>query len=572
MTRFCAGIGAWVVASILGCAAPACAADGIDWSSFANRIIGTVAKTRDLQTPAAALTFAQDRAGFLWAGGESGLFRWDGYQFRFYTATGSPHDGLRNHYIWALHKDRGGRLWVGTESGGLARYDETTDRFQPVPLADQGGEAVCVWSLDDDGAGGLWVGTDRGVAHLNADGQIVPPATASGSTVSRVFAASNRKVEALLRSRQGALWIGGADGLARLGPDGIATPISLPSGEGPKPQVSHLMLDSAGRIWAGTRHHGAYVVDPVSLRTVAVAAPAGGDGKLEIMAMEEIQPGLVWLATFGKGIIEVEAARMRARSIVHDPRVPGTLDSDLIYGLFRDHSGITWIGTAAALDQFVPPSAGLQTIFGGEGSADGLPTDITAIIARPDGSVWLASQNNGIVILGADGKPQRRIAMSRVSCLAAEADGPVYIGTRSGLFVASPSGDQIRKIEIASSRLDAGISSLAEVDNAVWVGGVAGDGLWELHPATNGSFTVARHFGTPALPNATIHEVRLTQGGLLAIGTADGIGLLNRGTGAVESIVHDPANPHSIMSGQIVSSLTDLHGRLWVGGDSNARP
>ena len=569
MTRFRAAIGVWVVAAILGCAAPACAADGIDWSSFANRIISTIAKTRELQTPAAALTFAQDRAGFLWAGGESGLLRWDGYQFRFYTATGSPQDGLRNHYIWALHADRSGRLWVGTESGGLARYNESTDRFEPVPLTDQGGEAVCVWSLDDDGAGGLWVGTNRGVAHLNADGQIVRPAATSGINVSRVFAMPNRKVEALLRSRQGTLWIGSADGLAKLGPDGVATPVSLPAAEGPKPQISHLMLDSAGRIWVGTHHHGAYVVDPVSLRAVAVATPAGLVGKLEIMAVEEIEPGLVWLATFGKGIIEVDAARMTARSLVRDPRVPGTLDSDLIYGLFRDHSGITWIGTASALDQFVPPSAGFQTIFGGEASAGGLPTDITAVIARPDGSVWLASQNNGIVILGADGKPTHTIAMSRVSCLAAEADGPVYIGTRSGLFVASPSGDQIRKVEIASSRLDAGISSLAEVDGAVWVGGVAGDGLWELHPAINGSFTVSRHFDTPTLPNATIHELRLTQGGLLAIGTADGAALLDRGTGAVESVVHDPANPHSIMSGQIVSSLTDLHGRLWVGGDSS---
>ena len=159
-------------------------------------------------------------------------------------------------------------------------------------------------------------------------------------------------------------------------------------------------------------------------------------------------------------------------------------------------------------------------MFGGEASAGGLPKDITAVIARPDGSVWLASQNNGIVILGADGKPQRTIAMTRVSCLAAEADRPVYIGTRSGLFVASPSGDQIRRVEIASSRLDAGISSLAKVDNAVWVGGVAGNGLWELHPATNGSVTVARHFDTPTLPNATIHEVRPTHDGLLAIGTA----------------------------------------------------
>ena len=569
MIGFRARIGVWLFASLLGCGGPACAGDGIDWPSRANRIVSTVAKTRDLQTPAAALTFAQDRAGFLWAGGESGLFRWDGYQFRFYTAAGSPHDGLLNHYVFALHTDRAGRLWVGTESGGLARYDEATDRFQPVALADSGGEAVCVWSLDDDGAGGLWVGTNRGVAHLDSGGLIVPLAGASGSTAQHSFALPNRKVEAVLR-HEGTLWIGGSDGLAKIGPDGRAIPVTLPVADGLPPQVSHLMLDSAGRIWVGTRHHGAYVVDPISLRAVAVALPATlavPDGKLEIMAIEEVEPGTIWLATFGKGIIEVDAARLAVRSIVRDPRVPGTLDSDLIYGLFKDRSGITWISTAAALDQFVPPPGGLLTLFGNPAGHYGLPQDITAIIARPDGSVWLASQNNGIVILGADGKVLRTIAIARVSCLAAEAEGPVYIGTRSGLFVADPTGERVEKIEIAQRRPNAGISSLAVIDGVVWVGGFDDDGLWELHPTANGLWTMARHFATPALPSATIHEVKLTQHGLLVVGTADGIGLLDRATGDVEPIVHDPADPGSIMSGQIVSSLTDQHGRLWVGSD-----
>ncbi len=564
MPGFRLPIRAWVLAPILGFALPALATPGIDWPSLANTVVRTVAPTRDMQTPTAALAFAEDRTGFLWGGGESGLFRWDGYQFRFYTASGTPQDGLRNHYVWALHRDRGGRLWVGTAAGGLARYDDTTDRFQPVKLADRRGEANCVWAIDDDGAGGLWVGTNRGVAHLGADGRIVPPRPAAGAAVSDVFLLPERKVEALVRDRAGDLWIGGADGLARIAPDGRLTPISV----GGMPQVSRLLQDSAGRLWAGTRHRGAFVIDPVTLRAQAVPIPAGlvvQEGGLEIMAMEEVEPGRIWLGTFGQGVIDVNAAGMSSRSVRRDPLVPGTLDSNLIYGLHRDRSGLTWISTTAALDQFVPPSGGLYTLFGNPARPDGLPADITAVVARPDGSVWLASENDGVLILGADGKQRRRLAVPRVFCMAAEADGPVYIGTRSGLYMANSAGDNLRKIHIASRRDNAGVLALAAIDGVVWAGGSDDDGLWELDPDADGSFAAARHFAAGVLPNASIHALQAVPGGKLAVGTEDGMVLLDRVSGAIETVVHDPSNPRSLMAGQIDSFLTDGRGRLWIG-------
>jgi diguanylate cyclase (GGDEF)-like protein len=562
----------WVISFCLGLAAPCGAAWAIDWSALSNTVFRHVARLRDLQTHTAPLAFAEDRLGFLWAGGEDGLFRYDGYQFRYYTASGTPNDGLRNHYIWALHIDRAGTLWAGTDSGGLARYDEATDRFIPVVLADARGEATTVWSLDDDGAGGLWAGTNRGVAHLDARGHIVPPAASAGASVpaSPVFAMPDHKVEAVAWSRQGMLWIGGAGGLARMGPDGHATPVALPTANGSVPQVSRLFQDRNGRLWVGTRHRGAYVVDPATLRARPVPIPAGlvpQDGDLEIMAEAEIAPGRMWLATFGQGIIEVDARSMASRSIAHDPLVADSLSSSVVYALHRDRSGVIWVSNVQALEQFIPPAGGIYTLFGSPGRQGGIPTDVTGVLARPDGSVWLGSQTDGILILGADGKPLRTLPVARVFCLAEEANGPVYIGTRSGVFEAGPTGDHVRKLDIPGRRSDAGVFSLLVTDGVVWLGGVEADGLWELHPTGNGTLTVAHHFDTPPLPNATVSFLGLAQGGLLAVGTARGAALLNRTTGAMETIVPDPHAPQSLAGGQISSGLTDRHGRLWLGSD-----
>jgi len=574
---------AWVSAICLGCwapqacAAPVAATGGIDFASLADTVIRTIVKKHAMPVPVSPFAFAQDGDGFLWAGGQNALLRWDGYQFRAYTTGGSRDDGLRNHYIQALHADSASTLWVGTEEGGLARYDAATDRFQPLVLADARGEARRVWSLDDDGTGGLWIGTNRGVAHLDRQRRIAPPpAPAGAQNWSAVFAVPDRKVEAVARGQRGTLWIGGSDGLAILGPDGSLTTVELPSPDGGRPEISQLMRDSQGRIWAGTRHRGAYVVDPASLQAKAVPPPPGlavPEGGLEIASMTEVQPGRIWLGSIGYGIFDVDAATLSVRAIARNPLVPGTLDSNTVFALYTDHSGVTWIGTSVALDQFVPPAGSIFTLFGNPARPGLIPLEVTAVLARPDGSVWLGSAAEGVLILNPEGrpggKPGRTLPLPRVLCLAADGDGPIYIGTRSGLFVADRSGDRIRRVEMASRRPNASVSALLADGGALWIGSGDDDGLWELRPTAEGPFTVLRHVASPPLPTASVEALALAPDGRLAVGTAHGLGLLNRATGAVEVIDLDQDGPRGTATGQIVSFLTDRHRRLWIGTDDS---
>src|SRR5271163_3516689 len=67
----------------------------------------------------------QDRSGFLWAGTQNGLYRYDGNRFaRFGKAEGLP--GAR---IESLYESADGTLWVGTRTG-LAR--RIGNRFETV--------------------------------------------------------------------------------------------------------------------------------------------------------------------------------------------------------------------------------------------------------------------------------------------------------------------------------------------------------------------------------------------------------------------------------------------------------
>jgi diguanylate cyclase (GGDEF)-like protein len=559
----------------------ASAAGDARWPSMADPVVRPVVQSDDQATLVLPLVMSQGGAGFLWAGGQAGLLRWDGYRFAVYADGRNPPDGLRNHYVQALYPAGDGGVWVGTSSE-LARYDPQHDRFTTIPLGGSG--ALSVSGLDGDGAGGLYAATSAGLFRLDANRHVIAHLRHDAHTPGSL---PDDQIEAILRDRQGALWVGGRHGLAHSLDGGTFTDVKLPAPGDAVPEVSRLLQDSAGRIWIGTREHGAYVIGPDGAAT-PIALPDSDGTDLtgtEIMAIAEVggtgvggagvggagvggaevTGGKIWLGTFGHGIIEVDAATMQARRIRHDPLVPGSLDSDSVYAIFRDRSGLIWIGTTLGVSQYNPGDGGIWTLFGEPNRHAGVVGhDITAVLVRPDGTVWLGSQADGIQIIGPSGHTRATLDVRRVFCLAAEGSGPVFIGTRSGLYRADPDGGHLTRMEIPGRRAIAGVFALHAEAGTLWLGG-GDDGLWALRPGADGRLTVLRHDDVPRLTDSMVHRIVRGPGNLLAIGTENGFNILDTGTGAIERVQNDPADPRSVGPGGVVSFLFDRQGRLWVG-------
>jgi ligand-binding sensor domain-containing protein len=149
--------------------------------------------------PVQVNTLFQDSKGFMWLGTNSGLFRFNGTQYRHYSSA----DTIQDIQVTALAEDSLGRIWAGLETGQLSYLEhgslhlfDTREGAAVAPVSDilfdkqgtmwfstrndglyyfindrlyrvdeaEGLPDLFIYDLFEDQAGNIWAGTDGGIA------------------------------------------------------------------------------------------------------------------------------------------------------------------------------------------------------------------------------------------------------------------------------------------------------------------------------------------------------------------------------------------------------------------------
>ena len=120
----------------------------------------------------------------------------------------------------------------------------------------------------------------------------------------------------MLRDRRGQLWVGSAAGLfRRAATGGPLQAVPLAPGRAVQPQA--LAQDSAGRIWAGSLHEGVFVLGDdgdapaVDVREAGVVGKPDVLGNSQITSLLEVQPGEMWVATLGQGVVSIDVEHVK---------------------------------------------------------------------------------------------------------------------------------------------------------------------------------------------------------------------------------------------------------------------
>lgn len=347
---------------------------------------------------------AQTPDGFVWAGTDSGLIRYDGRAFQTYSSSNST--GLRRNVVRALAVDEHGGLWLGLDDGGgVARLHD-----QHITPVDTGAalraRAVTAIATVNGGAE-LWVGTDAGLCqhtfrsatHCEFQTEIGEQQVFSivVSSDGSVFVGAEKgfyeriggrfqlvdglaMVQAMHRDHAGTLWLSDAQkGLFRRDP-GQPPKLVVPIDPGPKGQMAFTALasDDRGDLWVGwTWGHGRLVGGDLN--------PRRSTGLHSVALLTDREGGL-WVGTRWGVVSRYGAGRV----VTHPTNAPGELP--VAFSVAQSTDGAVWVTHVRSLVRM----RGAETFRFESGKS--LPSWCPRSIApAKDGGVWMGTCDAGLI-------------------------------------------------------------------------------------------------------------------------------------------------------------------------------
>ncbi|HLJ48723.1 MAG TPA: two-component regulator propeller domain-containing protein [Bryobacteraceae bacterium] len=526
----------------------------------------------------------QDRNGFVWAGTDNGLFRYESGRFRHFGTE----DGLPGSGIQSVHQTADGTLWVATNTG-LARFTGT--RFETVVLDSKYrmyGPAV----LASDSQSTLYFTTDRGL--------IVGKRSADGWQFSRLRSSNVQAAKpssAIYVAPDGAVWYTCGPGLCvydHTSVSFVGIENGLPGalwhwiGQAPDggivlrsytqlayldrssvPKVVRLENVASANFWAPpgvTDHLGRFVLptsdglairrgtDPWRFITAAQGLPSD-----EIFSALEDREGTLWLGTYGFGIVQWPGYG----SWETWGRTEG-FANETLWGLQRDQDGVLWAGTSNGVHRFVNgkwqrwPAAGIPH------------SELLMIAVGSGGTMWVGSHPNGLFEVDTRSGTVRRhfgaaeLGSSNVVGVALDTEGSLWVSTFRGLLRSVGKGREIsfeRQTPPGAKPGESYYQCLVDRRGRVWAPGAYGlymydHGVWRRFTAKD---------GLQASPVTSVAEA--PDGSMwIAYAGTEGISHLTS-NGAGYSVSHYTTRD-GLKSNLAFSIGFDRLGQLWVGTDN----
>jgi signal transduction histidine kinase/streptogramin lyase len=446
------------------------------------------------------LSLAQDGAGYIWAGSEGGLYRYDGTRFRLMAAAEGLPCATEVH---ALHVASDGALWTNT-CGQIFRFDGR--RFHAI--IGLSGMLSSAQGMANDALGHVVVATPSGLYEVapNGDGsfsvRLYPLAPELAGTPMRGIARNGSQLwfgcgrRLCVEDGGRVSMLGPAEGLPDdawdaigVTPDGSVWARS-PSRLYRKPpgptQLVQEKPDLASSIFWGalTMGRDGSVMVPTDKGLAidregswSIIDDQRGLRTAMTSAVVEDREGSLWIALIGGGV-----ARWLGYGEWEAWTKTQGLPSDLIWSIRRDRKGALWVGTSlglARLDGRGPPRTWTRQ--------DGLDGDNVRWLGEtPDGAVWAVVKPGSVARIDpASGKIRLFGAADGLPCVTSHRG---FVDHMSRLWVATACGvfrndrpsvsDRFHRIDQPAS-MEHGAWAFAEDKlGTMWI--TNPDGLWRL--------------------------------------------------------------------------------------------
>ena len=581
-----------ILASLLSLVNTSMAASIPDQISFQN-----ILENKDIAMGEGATVF-QDSQGFMWLGGSTALFRYDGYEFKqiLISVNDNPKDNEPVAYVSTVFEDSRRMIWVGT-AAGLLQYDPRTEKL--VRLKDDESQTQKISTtgivrMAEMPTGEILGCSLNGLYIINMESLKYTVITADAQKPDGLRSA---KINSVYLEGQNDVWLATDAGLEQM--DWQAKtfkfhkinadfPNSLPDA-----RSLDVVSDKEGKFWVATAH-GLIHYDPKTgqakryLKDPADRFSLSGNDLWKLMFDSQ---GVLWAGSDGGGVSVYNKEKDHFINHKAEPGRLGSISSSVVRTIYEDRNGDVWVGNYPGGFNFFDRSSGPIVSYSRDVTNPKSLSHSRVLGVAEDkvGNLWLATDTGGLNYFDRekgefshfmpDPKDPNSLCGDSVLNVLMDSTGLIWTGSWSGGVCSyNPADKKFTHYPFAAeTKASARITTSAKLTSeTVW--NIREDRQQQLWFAMNAG-GVSKYDRTTKMfthySNVEGDADSLTAGriwttfedskGNVWVGAAAGLNLLDQEQGTVKVFVNNPADPTSISSASVLTIFEDSKNRLWIG-------
>lgn len=291
----------------------------------------------------------KDAKGFLWFGTNSGLNRFDGYNFEIFRKNDSDSASVADNSINIITGDNEGNLWVGTGSG-ISVLNPDTYKFKKIDLVPyappQCNDIGYITAMAADHKGNILVGTHNGLFLVSNKNNFTRHLLIDEQSCSSQL----NNITAITPDKANSFWIGTANGFLiryNQGSNTLERFKSFEEGNTFSGSIARLFVDNDNYLWVADQR-GLHLFDTNKKKWDTDFQKNSGEifRNLVITGIDQDTDNQIWVITDGKGAFIIDADRSGIFNVLNIPYAEGSLSSNGLYSLCCDKSGIVWLGSS----------------------------------------------------------------------------------------------------------------------------------------------------------------------------------------------------------------------------------
>lgn len=502
----------------------------------------------------------EDNIGFIWLVNAEGLVRFDGVNFK---NVPTKVNGIEFN-IKTMVTDPQGMIWMST-SIGLIRFNPNSQVFKSFKLFPDERLTLGTISIEKEGSTSfIWIATNQGILKFN---------TKTFSTEvfyqKQFLTKPNLRVFSIINANNNTVWLGTSDGLyLKKENENLFKSFDLSHYLPESPRISALLQTSDESIVVATPRNGILKINT----NLQVTQPIISNFSQEwIYSLEEISPGVVWLGSYGAGVIQLDIAKQNTQRMQHNRLLDSSLANNDIWTIYRANNGLIWLATNKGLSLFNPKQSAIKTIFGDAGrSKDLSDLNIKSLAEDNQGNILLGLNTKGVDIITPTSGFKKHIGVNQkssfnslpggaIETLVVQPSGNSFIGSNWGIYQYLHS--KLQRVDTGKRNNKIYTGALYTDNNYLWAGGT--DGLWRF-TLDKEQLTSAKKINTSdnKFTNQRITIIGETPSNEILVGTWSGLNWIDKNGNISYKL---PQSKSSFENGFISSFFYDNSGRLWVG-------